>query len=348
MTAPAGPVIVSGKTNDNSAGPPFGPLMLNCPLLTGSVRSTTVGTPGRTVPKVTPRTPVMVSGLPCECSRPPISVASVSSSTRFIKSVSLRQRRQRNLASPWRRAGESILPPPGRRAISSTQLPRLVDHRHGDRTSIDTSSLVRRGLHLRAHPHKQITRAAERRGRARRRREGNAPRLRREQGVDARVADDRHRVRAGRQRGRQGERERHRGARLAGHVKATAIRKIARGDRLVHAREDVPEVQLLGANHVDRRLHACRRRDAGIVRLGLERRARQNQGGDSQGQLADGAHLVLLLMVSSCWTAGRAIRSSILRWHWQSKGYANRRFPRHCQNSRQECGKNGSQDRTYG
>src|ERR1043165_8899099 len=118
MTAPAGPVIVSGKTNDNSAGPPFGPLMLNCPLLTGSVRSTTVGTPGRTVPKVTPRPPVMVSGLPCECSRPP---------------------------------------------ISSTHLPRLVDHRHVDGTSIDTSSLVRRGLHLRPHPHKQIPRAAERR-----------------------------------------------------------------------------------------------------------------------------------------------------------------------------------------
>src|SRR6267378_6768584 len=103
------------------------------------------------------------------------------------------------------------------------------------------------------------------------------------------VAHDRHGVTTRTERGGEGERQGYRGACLAADVKATGVREVHSYDRLVHAREHVPEAQLLSTNHVDRRLYACRRRDAGVVRLGLERRARQDEGGNDQGQLRDAA-----------------------------------------------------------
>src|SRR5438045_1891528 len=236
MSAPPGPVMVNAKTNDNNTGL-FGTLMSNWPLLAGSVRSTTLGTPGSTVPNVTPRTPVTVTGLPWACSVAPSSNApNTIVNSRFMI-----------CAAPCDSAGRGICIP-CRRAISSTPLfVRLVDHRHDHGARVDTRRLVRRRLHLGTHPHPQCASAVQARSRATRRSEGDAAGLRVVLRMHARVAHDRHGVTGRTERRGKGERHGHRAVGLARHVEPAGIGQVGRRDRLVHAREDVPEVQLLGA-----------------------------------------------------------------------------------------------------
>jgi len=64
IVALAGPVITSGSTNVSSTWLFLVPTRSNWPLLVGSVREMTRGTPGRTVPNVRSRTRETVSGRP--------------------------------------------------------------------------------------------------------------------------------------------------------------------------------------------------------------------------------------------------------------------------------------------
>src|SRR5439155_27228583 len=99
--------------------------------------------------------------------------------------------------------------------------------------------------------------------------------------------------------------------------KTATVREVGRVDRLVHAREDVPEVQLLRAKHVVRRLHAHRRRDARIVGLGLEGRTREDEGGNNQGELRD-THCVTPVFGVELLVSRSAIRH-LLPSEWPSR-----------------------------
>src|ERR1700694_284190 len=172
--------------------------MLNRPAFAGSARLITLDTPGNTVPNVRLCAPVTVSTWPCP-------TEGVNAHSKVIPITSQPHRVMVFISLPLRYApAEEGSPSAG---ASSTRLPTpwLVDHRQGDGNAVGTGRLVRRRLHLRADPHIQLACPAQTGRGARRRREGNAARLRDQQRVNAREAGNGHRIAAGRQRRRQGE-----------------------------------------------------------------------------------------------------------------------------------------------
>jgi len=62
--APTGPVITRGSVNVRSTTLFLTPVRSNCPLLAGSVREIVCGTPGKTAPNTSDRTPETVRGRP--------------------------------------------------------------------------------------------------------------------------------------------------------------------------------------------------------------------------------------------------------------------------------------------
>ena len=73
--APPGPVRTEGRVKVSWPCVPCGPWIMNCPLFAASVRDTTVGTPGSSVPKLKDWTPVTAIG---RCPKTGVATTTVS------------------------------------------------------------------------------------------------------------------------------------------------------------------------------------------------------------------------------------------------------------------------------
>src|SRR5205809_447417 len=252
--APAGPVITAGSKKVRDAVPPGCPFRSNWPLFAGSVRDTTLATPGNTVPKLSGRTPVT---LVC----PARGRVTTQTSDRIVKGARM---------GCWSGAacdgaGRGSNPHPCRRlTIRPPELERLVRHRHLHGADVGARHLAYRRGHRRPDEHEQSPSPAERGGRGPcGGREARAGRI--VETIPATdPARDREVVRPEGEVRRNHERHAHWSAGLTGDVEAAGAGTTKR-DGLRDARKDGAERQIRARQDHDRLLHRGRHVDAGVI-----------------------------------------------------------------------------------
>src|SRR6266571_1316344 len=235
--APAGPVITAGSKKVRDAVPPGCPFRSNSPLFAGSVRDTTLATPGNTVPKLSGRTPVT---LVC----PARGRVTTQTSDRIVKGARM---------GCWSGAGcdgagRGSNPHPCRRlTIRPPELERLVRHRHLHGANVGARHLAHRRGNRRPYGGREA-------------RAGGI--------VDpipaTDPARDREVVRPEGQVRRNHERHAHWSAGLTGHVEAAGA-DAAKRDGFWDARKDVAERQIVACQDHDRLLYRGRHVDAGVI-----------------------------------------------------------------------------------
>src|SRR6266516_1417160 len=253
--APAGPVITAGSKKVRDAVPPGCPFTSNSPLFAGSVRDTTLATPGNTVPKLSGRTPVTLVCCPAR------GRVAAQTSDRIVKGA----RMGFWSGAACDGAGRGSNPHPCRRlTIRPPELERLVRHRHLHGANVGARHLAHCRGHRRPHEHEQGPAPTERGSRR-----PYGGREARAGGIVDPIpatdpARDREVVRPEGQVRRNHERHAHWSAGLTGDVEAAGA-DAAKRDGFWDARKDVAERQIVACQDHDRLLYRGRHVDAGVI-----------------------------------------------------------------------------------